>query len=151
VPKTTWKQDASGLHVTAYRAQRLYTNRGWPNPIVLKISAAEPGLTPPEVATPGAGWNPSARAATLHGRLANLGNVPRVEVGFQYRLKKDGTDLSEKTEPWTDLRLTPRASTGEFSYTLTGLAPGRDYEYRARVRHPLIDMYGQEKTFRAAR
>src|SRR4029077_18253149 len=36
-PKTTWKQDAAGLAITAYRAQRLYTDRRWPNPIVLKI------------------------------------------------------------------------------------------------------------------
>jgi alpha-L-fucosidase len=41
-PKTSWKQDESGLHITAYRAQRLYTNRQWPNPIVLKIVDGEP-------------------------------------------------------------------------------------------------------------
>ncbi len=41
-PKTTWKQDESGLHITAYRAQRLYTNRTWPLPIVLEIVNAEP-------------------------------------------------------------------------------------------------------------
>ena len=59
VPKTTWRQDAGGLHITAYRAQRLYTNRAWPNPIVLKITDAEAGLTPPEVTTAAAEWNPS--------------------------------------------------------------------------------------------
>ena len=42
VPKTTWKQDDAGLHITAYRAQRLYTNREWPNPVVLKIVGAGP-------------------------------------------------------------------------------------------------------------
>ena len=87
----------------------------------------------------------------LHGRLANLGNVPKVEVGFQYRQKKDGTDLSEKTEPWSDLPWAARTSTGEFTSELKGLVANRDYEYRASVRHPLITMYGQEKTFRAVR
>ncbi len=47
VPKTSWTEDANGLRITAYRAQRLYTNRAWPNPVVLKITDAEPGLTPP--------------------------------------------------------------------------------------------------------
>src|SRR5689334_10682115 len=98
-PKTTWKQDENGLHITAYRAQRLYTDRRWPNPVVLKITNVEPGLTPPAVETTGAEWNPAARTATLHGRITNLGNVARVEVGFQYREKKGGTDLSERTEP----------------------------------------------------
>jgi alpha-L-fucosidase len=37
-PKTTWKQDSNGLHITAYRAQRLYTNNEWPDPVVLKIT-----------------------------------------------------------------------------------------------------------------
>lgn len=151
VPKTTWKQDSGGLHITAYRAQRLYTNRGWPDPVVLKISDAEPGLTPPEVSTLGAEWSAISKSATLHGRLGNLGNVEKVEVGFQYRPKKDGTDLSEKTEPWQDLSLSPRTAPGEFAYTLGGLASGRDYEYRARVRHPLLTIYGRERTFQAAR
>lgn len=39
-PETTWKQDSNGLHITAYRAQRLYTNNEWPDPVVLKITNA---------------------------------------------------------------------------------------------------------------
>ena len=80
--------------------------------------------------------------------MANLGNVNQVEVGFQYREKKGGTDLSEKTEPWTDLPGAARTATGEFTFPLKGLAPARTYEYRARVRHPLITIYGEEKSFR---
>lgn len=147
-PKTTWKQDGNGLQVTAYRAQRLYTDRRWPNPIVLKITNVEPGLTPPEVLTTGADWSGGA-SANLRGRLASLGNVQQVEVGFQYREKKGGTDLSERTEPWTDLPGQNRTSPSDFTYTMQGLTAGRVYEYRARVRHPLITMYGEEKTLRS--
>ena len=146
-PQTTWKQDDSGLHITAYRAQRLYTDRKWPDPIVLKISDAEPGLTPPEVQTTSVEWSAAARSATLRGRLTNLGNVAQVEVGFQFREKKGGTDLSEKTEPWSDLPGTAQTNTGEFSYVIRTLTPGKTYEYRARVRHPLITTYGPEKSF----
>ena len=46
VPKTTWKQDADGLHIRAMHAQRLVDNRQWPDPIVLKITNVRPGLTP---------------------------------------------------------------------------------------------------------
>ena len=150
-PKTTWSQDTDGLHITAYRAQRLYTDRRWPNPVVLKMTNVEPGLTPPEVLTGEAAWEPAAARAILRGRLANLGNVEKVEVGFQYRPKRDGTDLSEKIEPWIDLPLDGRTSPGEFSFALSGLEPNRAYEYRAVVRHPLITMCGQEKTFHAPR
>jgi alpha-L-fucosidase len=148
-PKTTWTQDAAGLHITAYRAQRLYTDRRWPNPVVLKITNAAPGLTPPEVTTVDAQWNAATHTAMLRAHLVAMGNVPTLEVGFQYREKKGGTDLSEKTEPWTDLPGTQSSTPGDFSYALSGLAPDRPYEFRARVRHPLITMYGEEKSFSA--
>jgi alpha-L-fucosidase len=83
--------------------------------------------------------------------LTNLGGVDRVEVGFQYREKKGGTDLSEKTEAWSDLSGTAKGSIGDFTYELRGLQPNRPYEFRARVRHSLITIYGQEKTFRTAK
>jgi alpha-L-fucosidase len=149
-PKTTWSQDEAGLHITAYRAQRLYTDRGWPNPIVLKIVNADQALTPPEVTTSNATWNAARHAETLSGSLAHLGGVQEVQAGFQYRVKKDGMDLSEKIEPWIDLPLAVRTATGDFSYELENLGADREYEYRAVVRHPLLTTYGQEKTFRTA-
>jgi len=149
-PKTTWSQDAAGLHVTAYRAQRLYTDRGWPDPIVLKIVNADQALTPPEVTTSNATWDAARHAETLSGSLANLGGVQEVQAGFQYRVKKDGTDLSEKIEAWIDLPLAARTATGDYSYELENLGADREYEYRAVVRHPLLTTYGQEKTFRTA-
>src|SRR5260370_41078834 len=111
----------------------------------MKITNAEAGLTPPEVITGGVEWRPATRTATLRGRVAAMGNVANVEVGFQYREKKGGTDLSERTEPWTDLPGVDRTAAGEFSYSPGGLAPDRPYEFRARVRHPLITIYGDEK------
>ena len=101
-PKTTWTQDGAGLHITAYRAQRLYTDRSWPDPVVLKMTKrSEPALEPPRVSTLRAEWNTATRSEVLHGMLGSAGDVDQVEVGFQYRVKKDGTDLSERTEPWT--------------------------------------------------
>ncbi len=151
VPKTTWKQDDQGLHITAYRAQRLYTDRRWPNALVLKITNVEPGLAPPAVSTVDARWDAQAGVALLQARLLDLGKADRVAVGFQYREKKGGTDLSERTEPWTDLPASPQSSPGPFQFSLTGLAPNRTYEYRARVRHPLITIFGEEKSFSTSR
>jgi alpha-L-fucosidase len=44
IPKTTWQQGADGLHIRAMHAQRLYNNREWPNPIVLKITNVQPAM-----------------------------------------------------------------------------------------------------------
>jgi len=42
-PKATWTQEGDGLHITAMRAQRIYNNTKWPNPVVIKITHALPG------------------------------------------------------------------------------------------------------------
>jgi alpha-L-fucosidase len=42
-PKATWTQDEDGLHITAMRAQRIYNNSKWPNPVVIKITHARSG------------------------------------------------------------------------------------------------------------
>ena len=39
-PKTRWRQERGELRITFCRTQRLYNNRKWPNPLVLKISNA---------------------------------------------------------------------------------------------------------------
>ncbi len=40
-PQTTWTQTAEGLSISAMRAQRIYNNSKWPNPVVVKITHAE--------------------------------------------------------------------------------------------------------------
>ncbi len=39
-PKTRWRQEGDELRISFCRAQRLYNNREWPNPLVLKITNA---------------------------------------------------------------------------------------------------------------
>lgn len=149
-PRTTWTEDNAGLHIIAYRAQRLYTDRRWPNPVVVKMTHVQAAMRPPQVSTLHAQWNSPTGTETLNGSLIEIGNVEQVKVGFQYRVKKDGTDLSEKIEPWTDLPTSERTAAGGFVYSLTGLTPNHEYEFRAQVQHPLLTMYGREKTFRTS-
>ncbi|MDT8299926.1 MAG: alpha-L-fucosidase [Sedimentisphaerales bacterium] len=40
-PKASWRQDENGLHISAMRAQRIYNNTKWPNPVVIKITHAK--------------------------------------------------------------------------------------------------------------
>ena len=37
-PKASWHQNEHGLHILAMRAQRLYNNSAWPNPVVIKMT-----------------------------------------------------------------------------------------------------------------
>ena len=147
-PKTTWSEDKGGLRIKVYRAQRLYTNGRWPNPLVLKLTNVKPAMTPPAVQTISAQWDPRREVEILSGRLLNLGDATTVQTGFQYRQKLNGRDVSEKTEPWVDLQLQNQSAPGDYTFALEHLIPGQQYDLRAKVHHPLIEMYGNEMTFR---
>lgn len=142
-PKTTWKQGPDGLHVKAMHAQRLYNNRQWPNPVVMKITNVEPALAPPQVETLRPEFNATAKTAHLVGAIRKLGESTGLEVGFEYR-DITGLDLTERNASWTATPLTKKNATGEFSYDLAGLTPGHTYDVRAVVKHPLLTLYGSE-------
>jgi len=40
-PETAWQNTQQGLKITATRAQRIYNDRTWPNPVVLKVTHPE--------------------------------------------------------------------------------------------------------------
>jgi len=144
IPQTTWKQEGDGLHIRAMRAQRIYNDRKWPNPVTLKITHAQPALTPPRVETIRGVWNAASQTATFEGNLLDMGGTGVLEVGFEYR-DITGQDVNERMETWKGAPFARRAATGVFRVTVSGLAPQRTYEFRAVVRHPLLTVYGGEK------
>jgi alpha-L-fucosidase len=142
-PRTTFRQTAEGLRVTAWRAQRLYNDRRWPNPVVLKLENVLAGLEPPVVVTTGGRWDAEGRVATLTARLESLGDASSVRVGFEYRRRKGPAEMYEEDEPWRDLERTERSSPGEFSASVDGIDPAATYEFRAVVEHPKMTFRGR--------
>lgn len=140
VPKTTWRQAADGLHVRAMHAQRIYNDRKWPNPIVLKITGAKAAFTPPEVSGASWKWDPARKVAILSAEL-KTGAV--VEVGFEYRSVK-GMDLTERAGPFTRTALVRRTTGGRFTVEAPW-KPGDVMEFRAVVRHPLLEAFSIEQ------
>jgi alpha-L-fucosidase len=143
VPRTTWEQRPDGLHIRAMRAQRLYNDRAWPNPVVLKITGARPAFTPPRVRTAGGRRTAAGRTLVLEGELESLGQGGSVEVGFQYR-PVGGFDVNVRATPWTDTGFLARRTPGRYSVEAGGLDPRERYEFRAVARHALLTVYGRE-------
>ena len=142
--KTTWKQEVDALSISAVRAQRLYTRGVWPNPAVLKITNAQPALTPPKVVTGNSTWDPATGTAVFDGELVDPAGAPSLEVWLEYRSLK-GQDTNERTLPWIATPSESRTSPGRFSASVKGLESGETYEFRAVVKHPLLALYGEEK------
>ena len=143
-PRPTWRQDAEGLHVSPMMAQRLYTDRKWSDPVVLKLTRVKPGLTPPVVAEAEPTWSASGTAVTLRGTITDLGGASAVDVGFQHRRRKGVEELYTPELPWIDTTFVSRSSPGAFSAEVGGLQPGVEYEYRVVAKHPLLTIAGEE-------
>jgi alpha-L-fucosidase len=140
-----WKQTDSGLELSVMMAQRLYTNRRWPDPIAVKITHAQPGLVPPAVAGTEGTRRPGGAAATLRAELKDLGQAAAVEVGFQYRRRKGVEELYAADEAWKDTALTARTAPGVFTVELDGLDPAQAYDFRTVVKHPLLTLFGEDQ------
>ncbi|MBI1897812.1 MAG: alpha-L-fucosidase [Acidobacteria bacterium] len=140
-----FRQTPQGLELNVMRAQRMYTNRKWPNPIVVKLTNVQPGLRPPRLTTGTAAWDAARRAIVLRGELREMGQAPAIEMHFQYRPLRGVTDLYERAEAWRDLPAVRRIVPGAVTATVTGVTPGRAYEYRLVAKHPLVTLYGEEK------
>jgi alpha-L-fucosidase len=144
-PQPRWTQTGDGLQLSIMMAQRLYTNRQWPDPIAIKITHVIPALTPPAVVTGKGTRGAGGTTATLRAELKDLGQAASVEVGFQYRRRKGVEELYTAAESWTDTALVRRSAPGSYSIDVTGLAPDLAYEFRAMVKHPLLTIFGEER------
>jgi alpha-L-fucosidase len=140
-PTSTWRQEKDGLHVRVMQTQRLQDNFQWPNPAVLKITNAEPALTPPHVQTTGSVAESSGE--TLQGEVLDMGDRATLQVGFEYRPIL-GEDVNSRTTPWTATPTQTVTKPGLISAHIDGLSPTGTYEFRAVIHHPLLALYGAE-------
>lgn len=141
VPKSSFRQEGDTLVLRAMHAQRLYTNRAWPNPVVIKLENVLPGLEAPRIETG------RSAGGKVDANLLFLGGAASVEVSFEYQ-DITGFDLTERPSDWKALGGKSMNGPGVVSAALPVLMPGHQYEYRALVKHPLLQIYGATKTFR---
>jgi alpha-L-fucosidase len=135
-PRPRWKQTAAGLELSIMMAQRLYTNRQWPDPIAVKLTHVVPALTPPVVATGEGRRGAGGRSATLRAELKDLGQAAGVEAGFQYRRRKGSRSCTPR--PRLEGQRSSLLDAGAYSIDLAGLGPISSTSSGAMVRHPLL-------------
>jgi alpha-L-fucosidase len=152
-PAIEWSQREDRLHISVARMQRLYNNRKWPNPVVLKITDAQIGLVPPTVRTGAAQCRDAVDSDAqdrrpiwqLHAQLIDLGEEGAVEVGFEFRLRRL---LTDRADEWQQTPLQQLQSAGDFGASIGALQRQSSYEFRAVVHHPSVTVYGDYVAFR---
>jgi alpha-L-fucosidase len=112
---------------------------------VLKITNAEPALTPPHVQTTSSAGESSGLQETLRGEVIDMGDSSSLQVGFEYR-PIVGEDANSRSAGWTATPVQTISKPGPFSTQIDGLSPNGKYEFRAVIHHPLLALYGAEIT-----
>ena len=142
--KSRFEDKDDGLHISVVRAQRIYNNSKWPNPITVKLENVMPALDPPVVET--IKGNVSENKVVLSGKLIKKGTVGSVKVGFQYRPYAGFVENLYSTN-WEKTQLIEITKEGDFSIDIKGLSKKGPYEFRAVVVHPRMSIYGDIKKF----
>jgi alpha-L-fucosidase len=144
-PVTRYSQESDGLKISMVRAQRIYNNHKWPNPIVLKMENVEKALEPPVIWSM-EGVKQEGHNVTFMVNLEDLGDTEKVGIAIQYR--KAPTTLNERVAgaDWILTETLDADKPGEYKVTQEDLAPGV-YQYRAVVFHPKIMISGEIYTF----
>jgi alpha-L-fucosidase len=138
---TKFEQKEDGLHVSCVRAQRIYNNNKWGNPIVLKITNAEPALTPPIIATKKTLKASAKDKLIFQGELSRKGDVKSLKVGFQYR-EYAGFGDELNSDKWKETEIIKITEEGTFKLEQDFEEKGKIYQFRVFAEHPRLRIYG---------
>ena len=137
--RSTFHQEADGLHISVVRAQRMRDSDVWPLPTVIQLSDVAEAFTPPVVHTLPATRNADG-SVELHGNWTSADAADGAQFGFEVR-DITGEDRQSRLRGWTSLPKVPASRPGTYTARFTP-QPGRQYEYRSFLVHPLLTLYG---------
>jgi len=106
------EQTKEGLKISVVRAQRIYNNHRWPNPIVVKLENVNPAMEAASFQTDQAELLKTGNVL-FHGQLLTLGSAQNMQVGFEYR-QKQSTLNKAFDEAWNSTALVPFINNGAF-------------------------------------
>ena len=140
--KTYFEQTENGLEISCVRAQRIYNNHRWHNPLVIKITGSAPALDPPVVKTVNAEiTGKNQNELIFNGELIKTGDAENLTVGFQFSQFTGLTDELSSSE-WNETNSIKISYTGKFSVKADLLKEGKEYQFRSMAKHPKMTVYG---------
>lgn len=139
----SYTQTAKGLEVSVVKAQRIYDDHRWPNPVVIKLDNVNPAFKEAVIVETG-GTALSKGLVVLKGRIVNY-KTPLVKLArFDYRPYRGQVETLYAGK-WTASAWVPIKSDGSFELTL--LLKG-SYEYKAIVQQENVEIEGENKLLR---
>ncbi|GAB3882483.1 hypothetical protein GCM10028825_05290 [Spirosoma agri] len=108
--KARFEQTPEGLKISVVRAQRIYNNHKWPNPIVVKLKNVEAAVEPAHFKTVNAEKTASGNLK-LTADLTKMGSGKTYQVGFEYRPVQSSLN-EEFNQKWTQTDVYPISKPG---------------------------------------
>lgn len=137
-----FEQKEDGLHVSVVKAQRVYDNYKWPNPITIKLENIAPALDPPQVET-GEAIIKNGNVE-LNARVLKKGNADSLQLYFEYR-PYAGFAENLYSKDWLRTSAVAVSDEGRFMQLLPAAEGGKEYQYRAVIVHPRLTVRGDVK------
>jgi alpha-L-fucosidase len=139
---TRFEQQENGLLISCVRAQRIYNNSKWHNPIVLKITNATPALEAPAVNTQPANLSGKANnILVFNGEVILPDDSAILKAGFQYR-QYAGFVEELYSDEWHETETIEVSESGIFFIKPEIKKEGKEYQVRAFVDIQNLRVYG---------
>jgi alpha-L-fucosidase len=137
----TWRQTDEGLVVSAMNTHRLYNDKKWPNPVVIRLANVEPAAQPTRLATVDARWNAAESVIEVDVETVETGTSGGVQLGVEYQ-DITGMDTMERPDEWS-IALSDPAQAEKATVPFAAV-PGHLYAVRALGQTDLLDVRGAE-------
>lgn len=144
----TFKQTPEGLEVSVVKAQRIYDDHRWPNPVVIKLENVEPAIAEAVLVETGSSARKGA-SATLNGKVFEFDTFKKAGVKkarFYYR-PYAGQVETLYAAPWKKTGWVEIGPDGRFSLTTNALGAGQ-FEYKAVAGQNSLEIEGENKILR---
>lgn len=130
-----YEQHDDGLHVSVVRAQRVYNNYKWPNPIVIKLENVVPAIVPSLFTT---GKIIHENGSYVSGEIFSLGNAPNLEISYEWRPAAGFTENLYVTQWHKADSSVVIDNKGKIKLSVPEKMKGHRCDYRLLVKHGSI-------------
>ena len=141
-----FKQTPDGIEVSVVKAQRIYDDHRWPNPVVIKLENVD-AVIKEAVQVMTADNKLTPKGGILMGKIVDFKSGSAQRACFYYR-PYGGQVETLYASPWVKTNWTNIKPNGEFELTVTDFKKGIQYEYKAVAEQSKLEVEGENKIFR---
>lgn len=139
-----FKSTGVGLEVSVVKAQRIYDDHRWPNPVVIKIENVDPAIEDAVVVETGNAII-SSSGVLLSGKVHNFKDKAVKRARFIYRTY-EGQIETLYAEEWQETAWVNITADGGFKLLVKDLE-NKSYEYKAVADQRSLEIEGDNKVF----